>query len=52
MKTLTTWIKNLFRSPTYGDRLEAYIVSKHPVNHADIEHWANAFERATRKGLI
>jgi len=51
MKSLTQWIKNLFRVPSYGDRLEAYIVSRSPTNHADIEQLTYAFERAARRGL-
>jgi hypothetical protein len=52
MKTLVKWIKNLFKVPSYGDRLEAYIISRSPTNHADIEQLSYAFERDVRKGLV
>jgi hypothetical protein len=51
MKTFFTWIKSLFTVPSYGEGLESYILSKRPTNVAEVEYWANAFERATHKGL-
>jgi len=52
MKTFTKWIKSLFQTPSYGQRLEAYIISKNPTNTADVEHWTNTFNRGVQKGLI
>jgi len=52
MKTFLQWAKSLFDTPTYGQRLESYIISKNPTNIADVEYWANTFERAVQKGLV
>jgi hypothetical protein len=52
MKTFLKWITSLFQAPSYGQRLESYINSKNPTNTADVEHWANTFNRGIHKGLI
>jgi hypothetical protein len=52
MKTFLQWAKSLLDASTYGQRLESYITSKNPTNIADVEYWANTFERHVQKGLV
>jgi hypothetical protein len=52
MKTFLKWITSLLAAPSYGQRLEAFIVSKNPTNTADVEHWANTFNRGVQKGIM
>ena len=44
---LAPWaaIQRLFNSPTYGETLEHYIVSKRPQNPADVERYTLEWQR-------
>jgi hypothetical protein len=52
MKTFLKWITSLFDTPSYGQRMEAYISSKNPTDIANVEYWASKFDRGVQKGLI
>lgn len=41
---LINWIKSLFSAPSYQDRLEAFVVSKHPSTVTEVEHWIEYYD--------
>lgn len=45
MAKLLEWIKTRFFNYSYGQELEAYIMSKNPKSSGDIENWTKEFDR-------
>lgn len=51
--TLLQGIQFLFRSPTYGETLEQYIVSRFPKDNADVDRLTLEWQRGqTRERLL
>lgn len=51
--TILIGLRALFRSPTYGETLEQYIVSKHPHDSSDVDRLTIEWQRTqTRGGII
>lgn len=45
LHTLLLGIKAFFNSPSYGETLEQYIVSKHPKDSSDIDRLTIEWQR-------
>jgi hypothetical protein len=40
------------KQPTYGSKLEEYIVSKNPQDISDVERLAAEYDRKTKRGYL
>ena len=40
------------KQPSYGSKLEEYIVSKNPQDIADVERLATEYDRKTKQGYL
>lgn len=53
LHTLLRGLQFLFRSRTYGETLEQYIVSRHPKDSSDVDRLTLEWQRGqTREKLI
>ena len=44
MLSLLERLAEMFPKQHYQSRLEQYIISKHPTNAAEVEHWQREFD--------
>lgn len=49
LHTLLLGFKALFKTPSYGETLEQYIVSKHPKDSSDIDRLTHEWQRGQIK---
>lgn len=40
---LIKWITSLFATPSYQERVDRFVNSKHPKTVAEVDYWANYF---------
>jgi hypothetical protein len=52
LHNLLLGIKAFFNSPSYGEILEHYIVSKHPKDSSDIDRLTIEWQRDQMRGRI
>jgi hypothetical protein len=53
LHSLLAGLKTLFKSPTYGETLEQYIVSNYPKDSSDVDRLTLEWQRSqTRERLI
>lgn len=53
LTTIFIGLRALFRSPSYGETLEKYIVSKHPKDSSDVDRLTLEWQRGqTRERLL
>jgi hypothetical protein len=52
LTTILMGLRSLFRSPSYGETLEQYIVSKHPKDSSDIDRLTLEWQRNQSRGLM
>ena len=48
MKTIIKKLSKIFKSRS---ALEEFILSKHPMNAGDVEHWTRVFNHSQYRGL-
>lgn len=46
------WIKSLFSMPRYKSGMEQFVVSKRPLNTAEVEYWIQYYQRRPTPGAI